>query len=103
MKGPRAISDLNQGYGGNFIIKASTDQRNILNSGERGIRRPGDPAPKSRRGMRFRFSPDFPWINSFDLGNEVEMVVGGNDLLDAVIDHGGGVDGVAGSDLRMVF
>jgi len=33
MKGPRAISDLNQGYGGNSIIKASTDQRNFLNSG----------------------------------------------------------------------
>jgi len=88
MKGPRAISDLNQGYGGNFIIKASTDQRNILNSGERGIRRPGDPAPKSRRGMRFSFSPDFPRINSFDLGNEVEVSVGGNDLLAGVY-HGG--------------
>jgi hypothetical protein len=33
IKGPRAIPDLNQGYGGNSIIKGSTDQRNFLDSG----------------------------------------------------------------------
>ena len=38
------------------------------------------------------------WVDSVDPGDEVEVAVGGNDLLDVVIDHGCGVDGVPRCD-----
>ena len=43
------------------------------------------------------------WIDSLDPGDEVEVVVGGKDSLDAVIDHRGGVDRVTGGDGRDRF
>ena len=41
---------------------------------------------------------EFPGIDAINFGDEVEVDVGGNDFLDPVIDHGGGVDGIPGGD-----
>ncbi|MDI6754789.1 MAG: hypothetical protein QME78_10400, partial [Thermodesulfobacteriota bacterium] len=38
---------------------------------------------------------EFPGIDSFDSRDEIEMVVGGNNLFDPVMDHGGGMEGIS--------
>ena len=42
-------------------------------------------------------------IDSLDPGDEFKMAVGRDDLLDVMVDHGGGVDRVPGGDGRICF
>jgi len=46
---------------------------------------------------------EFHGVDSFDFGDEVEMIVRGNNLFDSVVNHGGGVDGIAGGDILVPF
>jgi hypothetical protein len=71
------------------------------------VRGPDLPSPK-KQGESFYIPPahyilalmsiEFSGIDTVNFGDLVEVDVGGNDFLDPVINHRGGVDGVAGGD-----